>query len=380
MRLALALALLAGCDFVFRIDAVPDRPADAGIDALLVRDGVTPDGSECLGQGGLYVICDVRPTGAADYSAPSTINTSGNCDQVDATVTPPLCILEFTSFKIEVGSSVRVTGARPLVIVSTSTVEIDGALDASSPLRTMSGPGANTGCSGAGGTGTPDPTGAGGGAGGSFQGQGGIGGISSTSVGGGTAVATMPVTSIRGGCGGGAGGNASNGSGGLDGVGGGAIYIIARNSIALTNALIDASGSGGGGARGVLAGGGGGGAGGLIGLAAPVISVDPSSRICANGGAGGGGGGPTDVTSAPADGVDGYNTCAVGAYGGSGGDGAGGTGGRGSSGPTLTGLPGMAGIGATGAGGGGGGGGAGWIRTYPVPGNLPQGTSSPPAN
>jgi hypothetical protein len=280
-----------------------------------------------------------------------------------------LAVLSVDALTIDEGATLRVTGIKPLLVVSWSAIVVNGAIDASSHLvvtnaerRIDFGAGANVGCGdnvGKDGIDVTMGSGSGGGGGGGFQGAGGAASAGGATTGGvgGTAV-SAPV--LHGGCGGGrsgiAGPNlsvpASTQSQG--GAGGGAIRLIAHDSIVVAGS-ISANGAGGaGGPTSSSCGGGGGGSGGDIELEAPSLTI--TGILAANGGGGGGGGNTTD-TEHGTDGADGV----VGDVAASGGaiapSGCGASGGDGSA-ETLSGQDASA---PSACGGGGGGGGAGFI-------------------
>jgi hypothetical protein len=280
--------------------------------------------------------------------------TADNTFDAFNTSSDPLCDPQIHDFCVIAGPKVQidashlflVKGSLPLVIVSQSTMQIDGTLDVSShrvlPANNR-GPDASpgSGCTGV------SPGGHGGGYGGSFGTLGGVGGS-----GGGNPPALITATTLRGGCSGSDGG----GNGGQRANGGGAVYLIAVTNIVVTG-MIDASGAGAGGASGSNGGnkgGGGGGAGGMVVFDAPSLSIQGS--VFANGG--GGGEGSDFMSGGSAFDPFGYM---AGGLGGSGASGGGGDGGDGAAG-TSNGATG--GDGGGGNGGGGGGGGVGVIYTY----------------
>lgn len=268
------------------------------------------------------------------------------------------CVIAAES--IEITGDVPVSGARPLVLVATTLIEVGGNLDASSD-RTATvpplgqhyatlriGPASNpAACQ----PGSP-PVQAAGGAGGSFGTEGGTGGAGPLGGAGGGAGPVQAAT-LRGGCDGQPG---DNGTPGRAGHGGGAVYLIAPT---LTiSGSINASGEGGDPGITNAAGGGGGGSGGLIGLDAATITN--SGVVFANGGGGAEGSGSL-TRGDPGDDPSGVAAAAGGAgltsRGGDGGSGAAqGT-------PAAAGSAGISAMGTAG-GGGGGGGGAGIIQVF----------------
>jgi hypothetical protein len=333
----------------------------------------------CFGTGLVANVClDQPPSGALVISTDVTIDTAtvgtGNCTAIVAQPTgPSLCVVAADSIAIGQGASLRASGANPLVLVASSTIDVSGELHVDSVRGFAVGAGAQTTC--ASGDGANGNQGAGGGGGGGSFGTPGADGGHGENSQPGTAAAASPPTFLRGGCAGGAGGTGDGGGGaGAGGPGGGAVYLIA-GSISVAG-VIDASGAGGSlGGPGVNSsgGGGGGGAGGMIGLDAPAITV--TGAVFANGGGGGGGGGD-DPANPGGNGKDptGYQT---GGAGGNGGQGGGGHGGAGF-GASAAAQPGSN-FGGMFCGGGGGGGGAGVIRVFQASPSALGANVSPPA-
>lgn len=290
----------------------------------------------------------------------------------------PIAVLSVGRFTTSAGTRLSVIGPRPLLIVSWSSIVIDGVIDASSHLGFKSpenmaahiaetiqfGAGANQDCLASAGHGGNDayPTGgSGGGGGGGFRAMGGRGGPGGgqSAVPGGAGGQPAAAIGFYGGCPGGASGAAGTiamppataGSRALGGSGGGALRLVAYNSIEVLGA-ISANGAGGAGApTNTACGGGGGGSGGYIGFEAPIVTL--RGLITANGGGGGGG---SSATGTGKDGMDG----AVSEQPAPGGDrsasGCGEPGGAGGAAATLGGAD--AGDATKCSGGGGGGGGA----------------------
>lgn len=252
--------------------------------------------------------------------------------------------------KLTISGSVRATGRRPLVLLGLTEVQLAAAafVDVASTSARI-GAGSDPAICSAGG----EPSGASGGAGGSFGTTGGAGGVGRLGTLGGTPAIAAPRPDIlRGGCRGGAGGGNPDASRGR---GGGAVYVVARDLVAVAG-TINASGAGGAGcALGSDCGGGGGGSGGMIALDAAQIVVTTAARVFANGGGGGEG---TGGVSSSRPGQD-PTSPDVPAAGGQGNALAGGDGGDGYAG-TLAARDGMDSSSQE-AGGGGGGGGAGVV-------------------
>ena len=336
------------------VDAPPPDALD--IDAI-------PDG--CYGS--FVTVCPDAPiTGNTQITVnvPIALDTTASPQCLpyhlaNGTPDQAYCVVAAKTITVGVLGRWNVTGARPLVVIATGVLDIDGAVDVASHRIGTSGPGADPkACVGA-----AVPVGDQGGPGGSFATVGGVGG----GVDVGPTVPAAPVTAkpvtLRGGC---PGADGSGGNAGAGGSGGGAIYLIA-DTMTITGG-INASGASGFGA-GLSAGGGGGGSGGMIVLDAPVITVGTGARIFANGGGAGEGGGGGNGGN---DGSDPTSPTAV-PLGGAGNAGGGGDGGNGAFGLTAAG----AGQNSNDAGGGGGGG-AGVIRVLPA--QALGGSISPPAS
>jgi hypothetical protein len=331
---------------------------DAGTDA-------PPDAQLCFGTGLVRICLQTPPT------APLTISTSTMIDTDSSSMCAPIasggnyCVLAATTISVE--ALLRATGSRPLVLVASDSIAVSNTIDVGSHRGASpeTGAGADPATCAAG----TSPGTSGGGAGGTFAGIGGTGGSATTGTGGTPALAPA-LTELQGGCAGQDGQDDQDAAKGVRGHGGGAVFLIAGNTIDVGGG-INAAGEGGSGGARNDSGGGGGGSGGMIGFDAPTIRG--SGLILANGGGGGGGsnsnnsGGagsdPSGITAAP---------------GGKGVVNIGGDGGAGSAG-----LP--AGPGVNGAndaindtgGGGGGGGGAGLVKA-PATANLGTQVSPPP--
>jgi hypothetical protein len=327
-----------------------------------------PDAQACFGSFPAVCFTEV-PTKPVMLTADLTIDTSASamCDQHNDQMAK-YCVVAGTSFTLAAAKTIRATGTKPLVLLSTSTMSIQGIIDVSSnrmagPLAT--GAGANpTACT----NGAP-PEMAGGGYGGSFGGKGGNGerlGTASATSGVAAAALTTPPTLLRGGCPGGNG----DATGGTGGSGGGAVALIAMTSIQLDGKL-NASGSAGHGGPAAKSGGGGGGSGGMIVLDAPSITAAATGLLFANGGGGGqGGAGAGAGMGIGADGGESLDPASPAPAGNNGGR-DGGFGGTGSSGTRLPGNNGGIPTTAQNNGGGGGGGGAaGFIRAKGITTNI----------
>lgn len=304
-----------------------------------------------------WTVCLPKPTSPLAFTTATNLRTSDSdlcLDVVPASWIsagqPDACFV--VASDITITSALSVTGARPLVLVASETIQIkNSVIDIASHTMTsrLAAGAPFSGCR------QPiGPTGTSGGAGGSFGSKGGDGGRSATSpTTPGAAVADSGLTSrLRAGCDGGAGGAPVGQVAGAPGRGGGALYVLAGANIVFDGGDINASGAGGS-AFGLDSAGGGGGSGGMIVLVASSIGGSEGS-VMANGGGGAGGGVGgmggvygTEPTS-PFTAARGGN--------GTSGSGAGGDGYAGTFASTNGGNA------ATGAGGGGGGG-AGYIAT-----------------
>ncbi len=316
-----------------------DHPEAGMIDA--------PSNLMCYGTGGLFVGCVTLPqpmpvmlTGNIDT------DTDERCVRTSQPSGPEVCMISSTGFMVP--GAVRVTGGRPLVLLATDSIMImgNGSIDVSSGKAGTGAGFDSTDCGTAMGA-TQFNSFGGGGAGGSFKTQGGAGGKGADGFAHGATAANDDVPAfVRGGCVGSAGAGTT---GGAPGDGGGALYLLAANTVQVDGMLI-ANGAGGSGAT-VNGGGGGAGSGGLIGIMATTIKGGSNGRMFANGGGGGGGGSGLGGMS----GADGAQTLSTQATGGAGGANAG-TGGGGGVNTTVP-APGQ----DNQAGGGGGGGGTGTI-------------------
>jgi hypothetical protein len=214
---------------------------------------------------------------------------------------PPVCIVYAGTISVD-SPSARITGSIPLVLASAGTITITGGLSvASSQQPQVDGAGASfTGCRIS--PGNADTSASGSGApGGSFRGIGGAGGSSPSKVGVAAAPTLAQVDFIRGGCAGGPGGIGKNGAAGTGGASGGAVYMIAKDSIVISG-TVDASGAGGSGTV-PSQGGNGGGSGGLVGLEAPAITIGAFATVVVLGGGGAAGGSQTANGAAGGDAV-----------------------------------------------------------------------------
>ncbi len=371
---ALAAALLAGSGCRALVELVETDPAAATVDG----GGPPPDAPTDWGDAG--IVCtgwDYSPAHVdpCDLPVPDpdlvlgpgmwTYDTNSGAltdPQLSATFPasvllaqaggPELRVVSVQSLDVQNGAILRATGERPLVIVSWSDLTVAGTIDVGG---SVGDPGAGANPSACPNTGPQDGTdsteGASGGGGGGFASAGGDGGTGSSGVaaaGTGGAAIALPAY-LRGGCPGGRGGNSLAGPAGN---GGGAVHLLARDSITI-DGVLNAGGNGGGGSSGNRSGGSGGGSGGLIDLQADIVHLGSTAVLAANGG-GGGGGSDNKVAG---DGQDGQadETAALGGDG----EGMGAPGGNGAFAQTSA-MPGE----MANRGGGGGGGGIGFVVVH----------------
>jgi hypothetical protein len=325
------------------IDAPIDGPPDAPPDAP----------RQDFGTGVWTVHVPTLPTESVALPASINTDTSVLCSTdaafVDASQ-PASCVIVGTT--ITVPGTTNVRGNKPLVLVATDSFTVDHNLDVAGHRGQALPAGGNWSGCGSPTSGADRGTGGGGGAGGSFMTGGGNGGTgdNTRALAGMATGALGTPTFLHGGCPGSRGGDGQQSAGGVAN-GGGAIYVVAANSITVS-ALINASGSGAVGG-GHASGGGGGGSGGMIVLYAPQVSVTGS--LLANGGGGSAGGDQNAGGQVGSDEMIANPLLAP-----PGGGGPGGPGGDGfTDGTGATG----GGNGDDGEGGGGGGGGAGYIRS-----------------
>jgi hypothetical protein len=348
--------------------ATPDgaTPADAAPDALQLCFGSYPN--VCFS-----TLADV-PTEA--LTPPQEIDTASSPLCGTRNNQPTFCVVAARGLTIAAGT-VRSYGARPLVLLSTTTFDLAGTLDVSSTSGAVThptGPGVVDIASCTDGAVTPDRSS--GGYGGSFGGKGGDG---QKQDGGRPPVAGPAVSfpaALRAGCPGASGSPDKEGTlTGIGGKGGGAVTIIAT-TINL-NGQINASGAAGTAGPAVKSGGGGGGSGGMIVLDSPSIIAGAGFALFANGG-GGGQGGALALNGGPGqDGHESTGPMVPGAGGnnfttpgGSGGSGAFGTLSKDGLPAQTTGLSGN-------AGGGAGGGAAGFIRAHGITTNISPASTDP---
>lgn len=371
------VALVAtGCGF-----EVKNTPGDGGaLDApgtMMCPWPYAPSGFDpCAGvPSGMLPVLDLSEVGVYVYDTDDNTLTppTGSDLVVLSTLVGGARVIWSGSFKVGPQATLRVTGDVPLVVVSQSTVTIDGTVDVGSYLvgSDRVGAGSNPAvCATAtlfGMTCSHGGSGGGGGGFGTAGASGGVGGLTHDCGLGGSAgipggpggPASADLSLLRGGCDGGDGADGNGPDGGDGGDGGGAIQLLARDVLRVgSTGKVLAGGGGGTGGNNGRSGGGGGGSGGSLLLGGTSITI---AGVLAANGAGGGGGSNGSQAGHGADGLPSL-TVAVGGMP----EGTSGTGGNGAAGA----LPATAGTGVD-RGGGGGGGGAGKIRLTTKPGNAP---------
>ena len=322
------------------------------IDSKVFLDAPAP-GVTCFGMGfgkTCFMEANLPNAPATVPAGPFNTDNSPLC-ATNVEGNPPWCVIAATDLTIATGTLAAI-GTKPLVLVATGTLSVNGTIDVASHRGGQQGADSNVAAMCDAGT---APNNSGGGAGGSFGAAGGNGGNN-----GGVAGAIKPTNAMRGGC---PGQDGKSGMPGAKGLGGGTVYLIAATKI-VVGGSINASGAGGSAGVTGNAGGGGGGSGGLIGLDSPMVTN--GGAIFANGGGGAEGSGNATKGN---DGNESINGAAAAASGSTsnGGDGAAG------------GASGAAGNGqdSGGFGGGGGGGGVGAVKLFQAA-TITGGTVSPP--
>jgi len=392
MRPGVLLLMLSACGFEL---ASPSAPSDARIDAEI--DGPDVDAppltdapvdapgtmlcpwpyapayvDPCAGAPGSVVDLDLSLNGTYTYDSGGSILLPPSGPAIPLTTTQPggagtLRIVWVHVLRVQTGTTLRLIGGAPVVVVATSQIEIDGTVDASSRLAN-NGAGSNPASCMAtvaanGATCTHGGSAGGGGGFGTIGGNGGFGGVGHTCVAGqnnegisggagGSAALTLPPVALRGGCSGGNGAQGDGPTAGAGGRGGGAIALVARDLVRVgPTGRVHAGGAGGRGANNGRAAGGGGGSGGMIVVAGDQVTIAGGAVLAANGG-GGGGGADNGLATAGDDARVASQVADGGTKEGSGGDGGAGA---------FATTPARGG-GNGDRGGGGGGGGAGVIR------------------
>ena len=363
--------------------------------ATVCTDGCSSDGTPHCKQfdpGGVAAPSDYLASGLVDVVIPANTTAVFNTDTGEINtparqgglgnnngigfrqVTQPgstisVGIFSMKSLTLSDGAILNVVGSRPISIVTSGDIVLNGTIDVlgscvvGSPVAggAPGGAGQAAGGNAGGGTGGGKPGqfaggGTGGGGGGGYGEHGGAGAASffSSTAGGpggvrfGDLSAVDPI--LGGGSGGGSGAAGVGVLGGAGGSGGGAVQLASNGGVTLGSpAIIQAGGCHGSpGSAGVPVAGGGGGSGGSVLIEGRTVQLNGGAIIAVNGGGGGGGGG-----GGP--GEDGPDNQDAAAGGNSGSGGPGSRGGDGGHTTSLAGDPGDAPSGGEQGGGGGGG-------------------------
>lgn len=356
------------------VDAsVDDAPLD---DDAAASDGAMLDGAPLDGPAG-PIVAHLAPADAQLGTVDWTLTGTVTLDTTTLSVTNQpigaggalvvasqvpmggeLAVLHLDELLIAQGATLKVVGARPLVIVCRTAV-LDGRIDASAD-GAIAGPGGSEGQDGPGAGSDGQHAGNfddGGGGGAGFGGPGAAGGTDTNGAAGGLGgndYGDDVLTILEGGSGGGSFvGPSSCATPGRPGGGGGALQLFVAGTLTIRNSGgLDAGGGGGAGGRICSINGEpgrGGGAGGAIYVQASAVTI--SGRVAANGGAGGA---PASLAGTGEAGADGQLAVTPALGGQLQGDRLGGNGGARSTGPT-------AGTSQSGGDGGGGGGAVGRI-------------------
>jgi hypothetical protein len=292
--------------------------------------------------------CDAQATGGNDLvlsAGTMTINTDtdSRCIVVAQSGGPAICELRFYDVLVDTGTTLTVTGSRPLALVGTHYLTVNGTIDVGAS-GARSGPGASS---------TGNGTGVqrcGGGAGFGAMGGGGSNGVAP----GGAAYGTQSLAPLLGGSVGGTTTSAECAAFGNPGAGGGAggAIQLATCGTLTVGAMAVIRASGGGGVAGFTwapsscwAGGGGGGSGGGVLIEGASVVVTSGAVLAANGGGGASGPGTPGLG---ANGSDGTLTTAQASGGSVAGSGSGGSGGSASGAATAAADGGNGGGGAVG--------------------------------
>ena len=268
----------------------------------------------CTSTPGGLVDLDLALNGTYTYDSGGSILVPPSGPAIPVITTQPggagtLRIIWVHVLRVQTGTTLRLIGGAPVVIVATSEILIDGTVDASS-RGTSSLANNGAGSNPASCTATVAGNGAqcmhggsagGGGGFGTFGGNGGSGGVSHNCVvnqngegisggAGGPAALTLPPPVVRGGCNGGNGAQGDGPAPGNGGRGGGAIALVARDRVRVSaTGQVHAGGAGGRGANNGRSSGGGGGSGGMVFLSGDMVTIEAGGVLAANGGGGGGG-------------------------------------------------------------------------------------------
>lgn len=221
-RLLALLGLSAGCSFSAQATSNPGGGNPLGLDASIPSDASGPGdtGVPCV-PGFLDLCSQTVQSGTINITDARSIDTGRSllCQRLTQSGGGDVCLVYVAGVSIASTGSLTAFGPRPLVLASSSTMTIDGTLDAGShagPNGGQRGPAADdAACTFASNPAT-DSGGGGGAAGGTFTLAGGNGGIGDSNQNGGsdgvaeagTHGATTTIGVLRGGCAGQTGGDA----------------------------------------------------------------------------------------------------------------------------------------------------------------------------
>src|SRR5688572_4326492 len=167
-------------------------------DAAAIDMAIDPDARACFGTGFGATCLPSAPTAAFALPVTNNFDTSTGCTHVVMTGGIETCVLAGTTVALPTGVF-RAVGPRPLVIVASQTITINGTISVASIRGMGGGAGASTAVCPTPNQGQDDGGGGGGGAGGTFVGAGAVGGTgdangADTGAGGQPAGAMQPPT------------------------------------------------------------------------------------------------------------------------------------------------------------------------------------------
>jgi len=97
----------------------------------------------CLGQS--IRGCVPMPETAVTLSQTIDTGTSALCSTCSTTSGIDACVIAGRSISVAAGTTARVTGSRPLILIASQQITISGTLDAASHRGVSDGPAANAG-------------------------------------------------------------------------------------------------------------------------------------------------------------------------------------------------------------------------------------------
>ncbi|HEV7558509.1 MAG TPA: hypothetical protein VGO00_23730, partial [Kofleriaceae bacterium] len=192
-RWLVMLVLTCGCRQLWGLGGTPDLAIDASESMPDAPPDAPGDATLCFGSFGDAPYClDALPTTPITFALPTNVNTQNSVMCLPGIVAE--CVIAAT--RIDIDAKISVIGNRPLVLISTSDLQVaaTGEIDAASHRGGNHGAASNDKSCDNG----HDPGNEGGGQGGSFGGGGGRGGNGVDA--GGTPGNTAVPTTLRGGC------------------------------------------------------------------------------------------------------------------------------------------------------------------------------------